>query len=305
MNVAAKNIDAWWSRRVDVVVAGMLNSMGSIIRIVVVGGCCFFFFFCCCCCSSAFLLPDATVVVRNTQTTITMHHYTNHEYRSQQTARTRITPPPSSVLSSDRINTKTMMVTTTTRMMMAKSDHDKEEENDIRDDDNNDNNNNSNNNNNNKNNKNNNIDNENEGDKEEKVTVADVSMMPALDKVLERARNRKSSKIGTLITKVQAFVDGPLWIIPAQNSKNNNNKITGSNTTSSLVTFKRIDGVFVLIALLLQANGFALGWIAGKITINPLTNILQSLPFSSSTMMILVLPFWPVLWAITFDQLLP
>ena len=266
MNVAARNIDAWLSRRVDVVIAGMLNSMGSIIRIVVVGGCCFFFFFCCCCCSSAFLLPDAT-----------MYHYTNHEYHSQQTARTSITPPPSSsVLSSDRINTKTMMVTTTTRMM-AKKKHDEEEENDSRNDD---------------------------RDKEEKVTVADVSMMPALDIVLERARKRKSSNIGILITKVQAFVDGPLWIIPAQNN-NNNNKITGSSTTSSLVTFKRIDGVLVLFALLLQANGFALGWIAGKITINPLTNVLQSLPFSSSTMMILVLPFWPVLWAITFDQLLP
>ena len=302
MNVAAKNIDAWWSHRVDVVVAGMLNSKGSIIRIVVVGGCCSFFFFYCCCCSSAFLLPDATVVARNTQTAtrITMYHDTTHEYRSQQTARTRITPPPSSsVPSSDRINTKTMMVTTTTRMMMAKSNHDKEEEKDIRDDDNN-----NNNNNNNKNNNNNNIEDENEGDKEENVTVADVSMMPALDIVLERARKRKSSNIGILITKVQAFVDGPLWIIPAQNN-NNNNKITGSNTPSSLVTFKRIDGLLVLTALLLQANGFALGWIAGKITINPLTTVLQSLPFSSSTMMILVLPFWPVLWAITFDQLLP
>ena len=280
MNVAAKNIDAWWSHRVDVVVAGMLNSKGSIIRIVVVGGCCSFFFFYCCCCSSAFLLPDATVVARNTQTAtrITMYHDTTHEYRSQQTARTRITPPPSSsVPSSDRINTKTMMVTTTTRMM-AKKKHDEDEENDSRNDD---------------------------RDKEEKVTVADVSMMPALDIVLERARKRKSSNIGILITKVQAFVDGPLWIIPAQNNNNNNNKITGSNTPSSLVTFKRIDGVLVLTALLLQANGFALGWIAGKITINPLTNVLQSLPFSSSTMMILVLPFWPVLWAITFDQLLP
>mmetsp|Transcript_51530 Transcript_51530/g.55772 ORF Transcript_51530/g.55772 Transcript_51530/m.55772 type:complete len:261 (+) Transcript_51530:45-827(+) len=260
----------------------MFNNIGNIFIVVLCGGC-----YCCCyCCCSAFLI-HFTAIVRNkptilikTKTTARTTDYYHNNHGCYLRKSSYSIAPPSIHPSSYRINK--MMVTTT--WMMAINNNNNEEE----DDDNDDNNNN-----------NNNKENEVE-EEEEKDIVRDVSVLPALDIVLERARNRKSSKIGLMIIKLQAFVDGPLWLV----EQSDDNKTTG--TTTSLVTFKRIDGILVLLAFVIHANSFAFGWIAGKITINPFTKFLsKSFPFSSSSIMILLLPFWPILWAIAFDQIIP
>jgi hypothetical protein len=138
---------------------------------------------------------------------------------------------------------------------------------------------------------------EHEEGEEDLVALVDLELqmkdvdgvLPALDIVLENARRRSAPMLA--VYRIQAFLDGPI-IAPSSNSR----------PKSTVVNFTRGDAVLVILALTtVHETGFAFGWIIGKVTMNILLKELASkIPAS---VVILIQPFWPVVWAIIFDQI--
>lgn len=119
-------------------------------------------------------------------------------------------------------------------------------------------------------------DNNDENTTVESDTNADLG---SLDEVLQKARRRPTNM---LVYRVRAFFNQPLLIIP--------------QPLPSSITIG--DTSLILIALWIGAKGFALGLLIGKLTSSPLRRILD-LPAST---VIILMPLWPVLWAIILDQ---
>jgi hypothetical protein len=105
----------------------------------------------------------------------------------------------------------------------------------------------------------------------------------SLDDVLKKARRKK---LVIPMAMLQAFGDAPLWVV--------------GTSTPIATTFTRYDGLLVALALALHATGFALGLVFGKLTAAPLRRLIKP----SVTVQMLLLPSWPLLWAIGLDQVL-
>ena len=105
-----------------------------------------------------------------------------------------------------------------------------------------------------------------------------------LDDVLTKARKRKGVNFQY---KVQAFLDAPVVQL----------KRPYPGLKSSLV-YTRSDVALVLVALKINAPGFALGLVLGKLTAAPVREITTP----PAPVQILLLPLWPVIWAIGIDQ---
>jgi len=115
-------------------------------------------------------------------------------------------------------------------------------------------------------------------EEDHKVSSENHAPIGSLEEVLERARKRQF--VGPTY-RLQAFWEAPLI------------QIFGGR-------FTRGDGVLVLTSLSLQAYGFALGLVVGKLTIRIICDVWRP-PVAVST---LLLPVWPVLWAIALDQII-
>jgi hypothetical protein len=115
----------------------------------------------------------------------------------------------------------------------------------------------------------------------------DDSPLGSLDSVLENARKRQSMNFWQY--KLQAAWDSPLLKLdkPYPNLK-----------SSVVISFGDLG--LILIALCIDARGFALGYLIAKLTAGPFREILRPSP----SVQIILLPLWPVLWAIGLDQIL-
>lgn len=121
--------------------------------------------------------------------------------------------------------------------------------------------------------------------KDEEVVDED-SFLGSLDSVLENARRRQGINFQY---RVQAILDTSLIKLkkPYPNLK-----------SSMLLTVG--DATLAVIAWLVDAKGFAIGYIIGKLTAGPCREIFRP----GASVQIILLPLWPVLWAIGLDQLL-
>jgi hypothetical protein len=104
--------------------------------------------------------------------------------------------------------------------------------------------------------------------------------------MLERARKRKAV---TLPYIIQAAWDAPLLQIqePYPNLKSN-------------LVVTRGDVGLLLVAVAIHANGFAIGLCIGKMTAGPLRELLRP----PVPVQIILMPLWPVLWAIILDEII-
>ena len=113
----------------------------------------------------------------------------------------------------------------------------------------------------------------------------------ALDTMLKRARQRPV--LNNPIYQLQAFLDGPLIPIPI-------GLILPSLTSSETFVLTRGDAALISFALILHANGAAVGYMIGKITARPLRVVLRP----PVPIQMVLAPFWTVLWMIVLDQFL-
>lgn len=107
----------------------------------------------------------------------------------------------------------------------------------------------------------------------------DETSLGSLDHVLEKARKRSSN---LWFYRVRAFTNQPILSIPGQYG----------------TTFTVLDVVYILIAPLIDAKGFAAGLFIGKLTAAFIREKLD--PAASATIIIMLL--WPVVLAIILDQ---
>lgn len=117
-------------------------------------------------------------------------------------------------------------------------------------------------------------------------TGDDDSPLGSLEFVLENARKRQRVN---LQYKLQAAWDSPVLKLekPYPNLK-------------SSVAITSGDVALILIALCIDAKGFALGYLIAKFTSGPCQEILRPSP----SFQIILSPLWPVLWAIGLDQVI-
>ena len=104
----------------------------------------------------------------------------------------------------------------------------------------------------------------------------------SLEDVLTRARQRKAVMPWY---RVQAFFDAPLFQI---------------STQSLAVVCTRGEAALLVVAFAIDAKGFALGLVIGKLTAAPFRDAF-GIP---ATVQIVITPLWPVCWAIGLDILL-
>jgi hypothetical protein len=104
--------------------------------------------------------------------------------------------------------------------------------------------------------------------------------------MLERARKRNRVN---LWYQLQAGLDAPMVKL--------SQPYPG---LQSAFVLTRGDAALVLVAVAIHANGFALGLVLGKVTAAPFREIFCP-PVAAQ---IIILPLWPVLWAIGLDQIL-
>jgi hypothetical protein len=119
-------------------------------------------------------------------------------------------------------------------------------------------------------------------DKEDNLERLDedtITGLGSLDEVLQKARKRSTN---LWFYRIRAFFNQPLWIIPRPFS----------------ATFTIGDVSLILGAIWIDAKGFALGLVIGKVTASPLRDIFNLPPNA----VIILLPLWPGLWAIFLDQ---
>ena len=105
----------------------------------------------------------------------------------------------------------------------------------------------------------------------------------SLDVMLERARKRPGPMP---LYRLQAWLDGPILKL--------------DSFTPSLPIFMRSDALLIAVAIFIHANGFALGLVIGKLTATPFLKLVKP-PLQ---VQILLMPLWPVLWAIGLDRLI-
>lgn len=112
----------------------------------------------------------------------------------------------------------------------------------------------------------------------------DESPLGSLDAMLNKARKRKGVNFQY---KIQAFLEAPVIQLeqPYPGLKSN-------------LVYTRSDLGLILVALKIHAPGFALGLFMGKLTAGPLREITKP----SVSFQIILLPLWPVVWAIGIDQ---
>lgn len=104
----------------------------------------------------------------------------------------------------------------------------------------------------------------------------------SLDVMLNRARKRPTNKI----YQVQVFLDTAVIQFPSPWGR---------------IVFTMSDLLLLGVSsIILDAYGFAIGLLIGKVTIRPFLKIVQPSPAVS----ILLVPSWPVIWAIVLDQIL-
>jgi hypothetical protein len=105
----------------------------------------------------------------------------------------------------------------------------------------------------------------------------------SLDVMLERARKRPGPMP---LYRLQAWLDGPILKL--------------DSFAPSLPVFTRSDALLIAVAIFIHANGFALGLVIGKLTATPFRKLVDP----PVQVQILLMPFWPVIWAIGLDRLL-
>jgi hypothetical protein len=105
----------------------------------------------------------------------------------------------------------------------------------------------------------------------------------SLDVMLERARKRPGPMP---LYRLQAWLDGPILKL--------------DSFAPSLPVFTRSDALLIAVAIFIRADGFALGLVIGKLTATPFRKLVKP----PVQVQILLMPFWPVLWAIGLDRLL-
>ena len=140
-----------------------------------------------------------------------------------------------------------------------------------------------------------------------------TTSMPSLDVVLAKARKKK---LIIPMATIQSFMDQPFWIfkLPSKfdldvllssntdtTTCHNKSSSEQSTTTNILAIFTRMDILLIFIsAFILDANGFALGYIISKLTIRSVTKLLNLPPSIQSVL----LPSWIVIWSIGLDQII-
>ena len=103
--------------------------------------------------------------------------------------------------------------------------------------------------------------------------------------MLNRARKRKGIAPWY---RFQAFWDSPIF------------KVQPYPGLETALVCTKGDACLIAIALTIDAKGFAIGLILGKVTAGPIRDVFR--PPASAQMVLM--PLWPVLWAIGFDQIL-
>jgi hypothetical protein len=106
-------------------------------------------------------------------------------------------------------------------------------------------------------------------------------LSPSLDDVLDMARKRSAN---LSFYRIRAAFDKAVFSVPGP--------------YPTVFTVKDIS--YIVIAILIKAKGFAIGLLLGKITAPLVREIFNPSP----SVMIILMPLWPVLWAIIFDQVL-
>ena len=102
-----------------------------------------------------------------------------------------------------------------------------------------------------------------------------------LEDVLTRARKRSSN---LWLYRLRAFTNQPILVVPGQYG----------------TIFTVLDAVYTITALLIGAKGFAAGLLIGKLTIAPIRELFNP----SASLMIVIMPLWPVVLAIVLDQVM-
>mmetsp|Transcript_25021 Transcript_25021/g.46676 ORF Transcript_25021/g.46676 Transcript_25021/m.46676 type:complete len:207 (+) Transcript_25021:135-755(+) len=110
-----------------------------------------------------------------------------------------------------------------------------------------------------------------------------VSFESSLDHVLDKARKRSTN---LWYYRIRAFFNQPLITVPGRPYS---------------TTFTVYDVSLISVAFLIDARGFAAGLVLAKVTAAPLWEAWKPPP----SVLILLLPLWPVLWAIALDQIIP